>query len=219
VRHMSPKRLSMSGKKSLLGKTSSSWASMIKNSPVVAQSTPQKPYRLSPIQDRKRRGSGGLLSRLAVQATRRDGEDCEAAQSFGGSRQWRLCAVYSHVFAERSDLSFIATEGGEQAAREAKRTARRWTEQSRIHFPLRQIVLASIWPFSSIVQSCVTKIKAQHRGTFRKPGHARASWRGEAGGRGGGARVREPSSHILLPQGEELTLYVGPTPSKLARWD
>jgi hypothetical protein len=29
------------------------------------------------------------------------------------------------VFAERSDLSFIATEGGEQATREAKQTARR----------------------------------------------------------------------------------------------
>jgi hypothetical protein len=42
---------------------------------------------------------------------------------------------------------------------------------------------------------------------------------GEAGGGGGGARVREPSPHTLLPQGEELTLYVGPTPSKLARWD
>jgi hypothetical protein len=44
------------------------------------------------------------------------------------------------VFAERSSLSFIATEGGEQAAREVKRTTRRRTEQSRIHFPLRQIV-------------------------------------------------------------------------------
>jgi hypothetical protein len=44
------------------------------------------------------------------------------------------------------------------------------------------------------------------------------AWCGEAGG-GGGARVREPSSHTLLPQGEELTLYVGPTLSKLARWD
>jgi hypothetical protein len=43
--------------------------------------------------------------------------------------------------------------------------------------------------------------------------------RGEAGGGGGGARMRESSSHTLLPQGEELTLYVGPTPSKLARWD
>jgi hypothetical protein len=43
--------------------------------------------------------------------------------------------------------------------------------------------------------------------------------RDEAGGGGGGARVREPSPHTLLPQGEELTLYVGPTPSKLARLD
>jgi hypothetical protein len=44
--------------------------------------------------------------------------------------------------------------------------------------------------------------------------------RGEAGGGGGGgARVREPSSHTLLPQGGELTLYVGPTTSKLARWN
>jgi hypothetical protein len=41
---------------------------------------------------------------------------------------------------------------------------------------------------------------------------------GEAGG-GGGARVREPSSYTLLQQGEELTLYVGPTSSKLVRWD
>jgi hypothetical protein len=85
----------MSGKKSSLGKTSSSWASVMNNSPVVAQSAPQKPYRLSPIQDHKRRGSGGLLSRLAVHAARRDGEDCEAEQSFGGRRQWWLCAVYS----------------------------------------------------------------------------------------------------------------------------
>jgi hypothetical protein len=32
------------------------------------------------------------------------------------------------VFAERSDLSFIAIEGGEQAAREVKQTVRRQTE-------------------------------------------------------------------------------------------
>jgi hypothetical protein len=76
----------MLGKKSSLGKTSSSWASVMKNSSVVAQSAPQKPYRLSPIQDRKRRGSGGLLSLLTVHAARRDGEDCEVAQSFGGRR-------------------------------------------------------------------------------------------------------------------------------------
>jgi hypothetical protein len=103
----------MSGKKSLLGKTSSSWASVMKNSPVVAQSAPQKPYRLSPVQDHKRRGSEGLLSRLAVHAARRDGEDCEAV------------VVVCYVFAERRDHSFIATEGREQVAWEAKRTARR----------------------------------------------------------------------------------------------
>jgi hypothetical protein len=83
----------MSEKKSSLGKMSSSWAFVMKNSPVVVQSAPQKPYRLSPIQDRKRWGPGGLLSQLAVHATRRDGEDCEAAQSFGGRRQWWLCAI------------------------------------------------------------------------------------------------------------------------------
>jgi hypothetical protein len=82
----------MSGKKSSLGKTSSSWASVM---PVVAQSAPEKPYRLSPVQDRRRWGSGGLLSRLVVHAVRRDGEDCEAAQSFRGRRQWWLCSVYS----------------------------------------------------------------------------------------------------------------------------
>jgi hypothetical protein len=53
----------MSRKKSSLGKTSSSWASVMKNSLVVAQSAPQKPYRLSPVQDRKRRGSRGLLEK------------------------------------------------------------------------------------------------------------------------------------------------------------
>jgi hypothetical protein len=102
----------MSGKKSSLGKTSSSWAFVMKKPSVVTQSAPQKPYRLSPVHDRKRQGSGGLLSWLAVHAARWDGEDCEAAQSFGGSG--------GCVFAERSDLSFIAIEGGEQAAREAK---------------------------------------------------------------------------------------------------
>jgi hypothetical protein len=93
VRDMLLKRSSMSGKKSSLGKTSSSWASVMKNLSVVAQSAPQKPYRLSPIQDRMRRGFGGLLSRLAVHAAGRDGEDCEAAQCSGTKRQWMLCVV------------------------------------------------------------------------------------------------------------------------------
>jgi hypothetical protein len=65
----------MSGNKSSLGKTSSSWVFVMKNSSVVVQRTPQKPYRLSPVHDRNRRGSGGLLSRLTVHASRWDGED------------------------------------------------------------------------------------------------------------------------------------------------
>jgi hypothetical protein len=130
----------MSGKKSSLGKTSSSWASVMKKPSVVAQSAPQKPYRLSPIHDRKRWGSGGLLSCLAVHAARRDREDGRGSAVL---RNEDAVEAMCCVFAERSDLSFIAIEGGEQATREVKRTARRRTEQSRIHFPLRQIVSAS----------------------------------------------------------------------------
>ena len=65
----------MSGKKSSSGKNSSE--SVMTMKPVVAQSAPQKPYRRSPVQDHKRRGFGGLLSRLAVHAARRDGEDLD----------------------------------------------------------------------------------------------------------------------------------------------
>jgi hypothetical protein len=83
------------------------------------------------------------------------------------------------VFAEMSDLSFIATKGNEQP-----------------------------------VDEPVMRDKKKGSAPRHIPQTAR---RGEAGGGGGGARVREPSSHTLLPQGEELTLYVGPTPSKLAR--
>jgi hypothetical protein len=43
---------------------------------------------------------------------------------------WDVSAVVDvcYMFAERSDLSFIGTEGGEQAVWEEKRTARRRTE-------------------------------------------------------------------------------------------
>src|SRR4051812_39074014 len=73
-----PKRLSMSGKKASLGKTSSASPfvkkSMMKKRSVVARQHSQKTYRPSPVQDSKRRGSGGLLSRLALHAARRDGK-------------------------------------------------------------------------------------------------------------------------------------------------
>jgi hypothetical protein len=50
------------------------------------------------------------------------------------SKALEAVVAVCYVFAERSDLSFIGTEGGEQAAREAKQTIRRRTERSRIHF-------------------------------------------------------------------------------------
>jgi hypothetical protein len=109
VRDMSPKRLSMSGKNSSLGKTSSSWASVMKKISVVAQSAPQKPYRLSPVQDRKRRGSRGLLSRLAVHAARQDGEDGRGSAVL---KNEEAVDVVCCVFAKRSDLCYMATEGG-----------------------------------------------------------------------------------------------------------
>jgi hypothetical protein len=112
------------------------------------------------------------------------------------------------VFTERNDLSFIATEGGETNSQKTNRTVSYSfsTQANRFSFHV------TVQFHSPVMRD---KKKARHRGTFRKPRRAR---RDEAGDGGGGeARVREPSSHTLLPQGKELTLYVGPTPSKLAR--
>jgi hypothetical protein len=83
------KRLSMSGKKSSSGKMSSWWASVMK--PVVAQSAPPKPYRPSPVQDSKQRGSGGLLSRSVVHATGRDGEELGSAVLWNLWQEMVLC--------------------------------------------------------------------------------------------------------------------------------
>ena len=44
-----------------------------------ADSALQKPYRPSPVQDSTRRGSEGLLSRLAVHAARWDGEELSSS--------------------------------------------------------------------------------------------------------------------------------------------
>ena len=72
---MSMKRLAMSGKNRRWGRTRSQQS---------RECAPQKPDRPSPVQDHKRRGSGGLLSLLPVHAGRRDGEDLED----GGARFW-----------------------------------------------------------------------------------------------------------------------------------
>jgi hypothetical protein len=131
----------MSGKKSSLGKTSSSWASVMKNSSVVVQSAPQKPYRLSPIQDRKRWGSGGLLSWLAVHAARRDGEDCR-----GNAVLWNEEAVDAMccVYAERSDLSYIATEGGEQASPGGETKSQKMNQTDSYSFPTQENISTSV---------------------------------------------------------------------------
>jgi hypothetical protein len=175
VRDMSLKRLSMSGKKSSLGKTSSSWASVMKNSPVVAQSAPQKPYRLSPIQDHKRRGSEGVVP--ARGARRKTGWE----RLWGSAKLWRQEAVVAVccVFAERSDLSFIATEGGEQAAREAKRTANQTVSYS---FSTQ----ANRFSFHVTVQFCSPVMRDKKKGSAPRhiPQTAACArimaWRGEA---------------------------------------
>jgi hypothetical protein len=87
------------------------------------------------------------------------------------------------VFAERSDLSFIATEGGEQAASGGETNSQEMRDKKK------------------------GSAHSANRGARRD----------EAGDGGGGVRMRESSSYTLIQQGEELTLYLGPTPSKLAR--
>jgi hypothetical protein len=172
----------------------------MKNSPVVAQSAPQKPYRLSPIQDRKRRGSGGLLSRLAVHAARRDGEDCEAAQSFGGNGGWVLCV-------RREERPLFYSHRGTNSQKTNRTVSYSFSTQ------------ANRFSFHVTVQFHSPVMRDKKKGSAPRhiPQTAARARCDKAGG--GGARMREPSCHTLLPQGKELTLYVGPTPSKLARWD
>ena len=89
--------------------------------PVVAQSAPQKPYHPSPRIGLKRCGSGGLLSRPAVHAASRDGEDRSSSAVL--RNRWREEEVVLVRLSERSDLPFIgAREGGERLRRELKGT-------------------------------------------------------------------------------------------------
>ena len=87
---------------------------MTKNS-VVTRSTSQKPYHPSPVQDSKRCGSGGLLSRPTVHAASRDEEEHSSSAML--KNLWREEEEILVRLSERSDLPFIgAREGGEQAA-------------------------------------------------------------------------------------------------------
>ena len=88
---------------------------------VVALSAPQKPYHPSPVQDSKRCGFGGLLSRPAVHAASRDGEDRSSSAVL--RNRWREEEVVLVRLSERSDLPFIgAREEGERPRRELKGT-------------------------------------------------------------------------------------------------
>ena len=80
----------------------------------------RSPKTLSPFSHTglKRCGSGGLLSRPAVQAARRDGE--ERSNSAVLRNRWREEEVVLVRLAERSDLPFIGAEL--KGPREMKRT-------------------------------------------------------------------------------------------------
>jgi hypothetical protein len=109
---MSSYMLVMSGKKSSSGKSSSD--SVMKMKPVAAQSAPQKPYRCSPVHER--RGFGGLLSQLAVHAVRWDGEDLDRRKDSepGG------CTLLCVYFSRGRPLFYRHTGGGEHVAMEEK---------------------------------------------------------------------------------------------------
>jgi hypothetical protein len=82
---------------------------MKKNS-VVTQSAPQKPYLLSPYRITSDRVLEAYCPGSRCMPQDRMGKMAEAAQCSGMRRQWMLYVVF---FAERSNLSNIATEEGE----------------------------------------------------------------------------------------------------------
>ena len=75
---------------------------------LVVQSAPQKPYHPYPVQDSKRCGFGGLLSRPAVHAASRDEEDRSSSAVF--RNRWREEEVVLVRLFERSNLPFMAQE-------------------------------------------------------------------------------------------------------------
>ena len=87
--------------------------------PVVALSAPQKPYHPSPVQDSKRCGFGGLLSRFVVHAASRDEEDNSSAEiGTGGERKEKFWFV-----SLRGATSLLLAQ--EKEARGQRREAKR----------------------------------------------------------------------------------------------
>ena len=141
---------------------------------VVAQSAPQKPYHPSPVQDSKRCGFGGLLSRPAVHAASRDGE--ERSSSAVLRNLWREEGEVLVRLSERSDLPFIgAREGGERATTggETKRQRRREQPAAEGLHCLHQLPCDLLYTRSAWQ-------KFRHRlGSFPQPAARRVvTWRG-----------------------------------------
>ena len=105
----------------------------------------RSPKTLSPFSRTglKRCGFEGLLSRPAVHAASRDGEDRSSSAVL--RNRWREEEVVLVPLSERSDLPFIgAREGGERLGRELKGTREtKRTGSSRRGAPYRKNVSAS----------------------------------------------------------------------------
>jgi hypothetical protein len=138
---------------------------------------------------------------------------------------------YIMYFAERSDLTYIGTQRRQTGSdRRQRRRAGRQNEQAVTKDEQPSYSLstsAKCFSFCATVHILVMRGKkinlaprlnstnrnarvVTRRGVARRVG---------CGGGGGGARVREPSSHMLIQHGEESTLCIGPNPPKLERLD
>ena len=179
--------------------------------PVVAQSAPQKSYHPSSVQDSKRCGFGGLLSRPAVHAASWDGEDRSSSAVL--RNRWREEEVVLVRLSERSDLPFIgAREGGERLRRKLKgtRETKRTGSSRRVQRSYSVSTTAKTFQLpSDLSYTRSAWQKFRHRlGSFPQPAARRVvtrqgmAWRGEAGG-GGGARVDVPLVLMLIQVGKE----------------
>ena len=136
--------------------------------PVVALSAPQKPYHPSPVQDSKRCGFGGLLSRPAVHAASRDEEDRSSSAVL--RNLWREEEEVLVRLSGRSDLPFIGAREGCSV---------------RIQYPLQQKLSSSRVTFRiPVVRGKNLDIGSAHsrnpRRVVTRRGEARrgVAWRG-----------------------------------------
>mgnify|MGYP000862446201 CR=1 FL=1 len=168
----------------------------------------RSPKTLSPFSRTglKRCGFGGLLSRPAVHAASRDGEDRSSSAVL--RNLWREEEEVLVRLSERSDLPFIgAREGGERLRRELKgtREMKRTVSSRRVQRSYSISTTAKTFQLpSDLSYTRSAWQKFRHRlGSFPQPAARRdEAWRGEAGG-GGGARVDVPLVLMLIQVGKE----------------